>query len=57
MKRTSAIERFQRWSMMWIALSLVRECRELEERYSSNFTTQILEAALAEHLDGAAMCS
>ena len=32
------------------ALSLVRECRELEERYSSNFTTQILEAA--EHLDG-----
>ena len=33
------------------ALSLVRECRELEERYSSNFTTQILEAA--EHLDGA----
>ena len=24
------------------ALSLVRECRELEERYSSNFTTEIL---------------
>ena len=23
------------------ALSLVRECRELEERYSSNFTTEI----------------
>ena len=33
------------------ALSLVRECRELEERYSSNFTTQILE--VAEHLDSA----
>ena len=33
------------------ALGLVCECRELEERYSSNFTTQILEAA--EHLDGA----
>ena len=27
------------------ALSLVRECRELEQRYSSNFTTQILLAA------------
>ena len=33
------------------ALSLVREYRELEERYSSNFTTQIFEAT--EHLDGA----
>lgn len=27
------------------ALSLVRECRELEERYKSDFTTQILKAA------------
>ena len=27
------------------ALSLVRECRELEQRYNSNFTTQILLAA------------
>ena len=26
------------------ALSLVRECRELEERYKSNFTSQILNA-------------
>ena len=31
------------------ALSLVCECRELEERYWSDFTTQFLEAA--EHLD------
>ena len=34
-----------------VALSLVCECRELEERYPSDFTTQILEAA--EHLDSA----
>ena len=33
------------------ALSLVRECRELEERYQSDFTIRILEAA--EHLDSA----
>ena len=26
------------------ALSIVRECRELEERYNSNFATQILSA-------------
>ena len=26
------------------ALSLVRECRELEERYKSTFTSQILSA-------------
>ena len=26
------------------ALSLVRECRELEERYKSNFTSDILSA-------------
>ena len=32
------------------ALSLVRECRELEKRYKPDFTTQILEAA--EHHDG-----
>ena len=32
-------------------LSHVRECRELEERYESDFTTQILDAA--EYLDGA----
>ena len=32
------------------ALSLVRECRELEERYGSDFTAQILESA--DHLDG-----
>ena len=29
----------------------MRECRELEERYESDFTIQILEAA--EYLDGA----
>ena len=32
------------------ALSLVHECRELEERYGSDFTAQILESA--DHLDG-----
>ena len=33
------------------APSLVHECRELEEKYQSDFTIQILEAA--EHLDSA----
>ena len=31
-------------------LSLIRECSELEERYGSDFTTQILKSA--DHLDG-----
>ena len=33
-----------------IIYGLVRECRELEERYGSDFTTQILESA--DHPDG-----
>ena len=33
------------------ALSLGRECRELEERYESNFTIQILQTV--DYLDGA----
>ena len=42
-RKSSAFMLLLLWWIRW-TLSLVRECRELEERYRSNFTSQILNA-------------